>query len=396
VIGGAGLTVFLCGDVMTGRGIDQVLPHPGDPRIHEPCAPSAELYVRLAESANGPIPGPVDFSYIWGDALDELAKVGPSARVVNLETSVTRSDDYWRGKGINYRMNPANVPCITAARIDCCVLANNHTLDYGHAGLLETIGTLQQAGVKVAGAGRNRSEARAPAVIDVSRRSRVLVFGFGSVTSGIPSSWAATDSQPGISLLEDLSDTTLDDVRETIRRVKRPRDIVVASIHWGGNWGYGVPEEHVRFAHGLIRAGADVVHGHSSHHVRPIEVFEGKLILYGCGDFLADYEGIPNEGVFRSDLALMYFPTVDPILGRLSDLLMTPMRVKNFKANRASVEEARWLRDTINRESRDFDVRVGLRHGCRLELLGLPRPDSPTRRRERTGRPRWGDQSPTR
>jgi poly-gamma-glutamate synthesis protein (capsule biosynthesis protein) len=53
---------------------------------------------------------------------------------------------------------------------------------------------------------------------------------------------------------------------------------------------------------------------------------------------------------------------------------MTPMRIKNFRANRASVQEARWLRDTIDRESRDFGVRVGLRDG-RLALLGLPRLD---------------------
>jgi poly-gamma-glutamate synthesis protein (capsule biosynthesis protein) len=202
----------------------------------------------------------------------------------------------------------------------------------------------------------------------------VLVFGLGSATSGILSRWAATDSEPGVNLLEDLAEAPLELLRETIRLVKRPRDIVVASIHWGSNWGYAVPEEHVRFAHGLVRAGADVVHGHSSHHVRPMEIFEGKLILYGCGDFLDDYEGIPGEGGFRSDLTLMYFPTIDPIRGQLSDLLMTPMRIKNFRANRASVQEARWLRDTIDRESRDFGVRVGLRDG-RLALLGLPRLD---------------------
>lgn len=62
----------------------------------------------------------------------------------------------------------------------------------------------------------------------------------------------------------------------------------LAPDHWGGNWGYAVPAAHVRFAHGLIRAGADIVHGHSSHHVRPFETFDGKLILYGCGDFLDD------------------------------------------------------------------------------------------------------------
>lgn len=367
--GGASLlTLFLCGDVMTGRGVDQVLPHRGDPRIHEPDARSAELYVRLAESANGPIPRPVGFSYIWGDALEELAHARPAARIVNLETSVTRSDEYWRGKGIHYRMHPDNVPCISAAQIDCCVLANNHVLDYGLSGLLETIATLRSAGVKIAGAGRNLAEARAPALIDVPGEGRVVVFGFGTQTSGILPSWAARDARPGVNLLEDLSDDTIDRIREMIRSVKRPRDVVVASIHWGGNWGFAVPEEHVRFAHGLIQAGADVVHGHSSHHVRPIEVVEGKLVLYGCGNFLDDYEGIAGNEAFRNDLTAMYFPVIDPLTGRLSDLHMTPMRIRNFKANRASPGDARWLRDTINRESRQFDFRVELHEDHRLEL----------------------------
>jgi poly-gamma-glutamate synthesis protein (capsule biosynthesis protein) len=176
------------------------------------------------------------------------------------------------------------------------------------------------------------------------------------------------DTRPGVDLLEDLSDATLDRIRGMIRLVKRSRDVVVASIHWGGNWGYAVPAEHVRFAHGLIRAGVDVVHGHSSHHVRPIEVFDGKLILYGCGDFLDDYEGIGGKEKFRDELTLMYFPDVNPVTGRLSDLRLTPMRIKRFRANRASSGEAGWLEDTINREARRFNVRVELGDDHRLEL----------------------------
>ena len=362
------LKLFLCGDVMTGRGVDQVLPHPCDPRIHESYAQSAGTYVQLAERANGPIPHPVEFPYIWGDALEELARARPEARIINLETSITRSDDYWRDKGIHYRMHPDNVPCIGAARIDCCVLANNHVLDYGYSGLLETLETLARAGLRTAGAGRKLAEARKPAVIEVPSTGRVVVFAFGTEPSGIPPSWAATDDRPGVNLLEDLSDQTVGRIGDLVRGAKRPRDVVIASIHWGGNWGFGVPEEHVRFAHGLIRGGVDLVHGHSSHHVRPIEVFEGKLILYGCGDFLDDYEGIAGYEGFRDDLTLMYFPTVDPVTGRLVDLLMAPMQIKHFRANRASREDARWLRDTINRESRPFHVRLELREDHRLEL----------------------------
>ena len=82
--------VFLCGDVMTGRGIDQVLPHPCDPLIHESFVKSARDYVRLAEQVNGPIPRAVKFSYIWGAALEELNRRRPDARIIILEYRITR------------------------------------------------------------------------------------------------------------------------------------------------------------------------------------------------------------------------------------------------------------------------------------------------------------------
>src|SRR4029453_6689562 len=125
------VTFFLCGDVMTGRGIDQILPHPSRPQLFEPYVRSAVEYVNLAERANGPIARPVDYAYVWGDALAELERVRPDARIVNLETAVTASDDAWSGKGIHYRMHPANVSCLTVAKLDCCCLANNHVLDWG-------------------------------------------------------------------------------------------------------------------------------------------------------------------------------------------------------------------------------------------------------------------------
>ena len=123
------ITLFLCGDVMTGRGIGQIMPNPSHPRIYEAYVKDAGGYVELAERENGPIPRSVDPAYIWGDALDELERVAPDVRIINLETSITTSEAYWKGKGINYRMHPENRPCLTAAKIDCCTLANNHVLD---------------------------------------------------------------------------------------------------------------------------------------------------------------------------------------------------------------------------------------------------------------------------
>lgn len=361
------LTLFLCGDVMTGRGIDQVLPYPSDPRLHEPYVRDARRYVAIAEETNGPIPKPVDFNYIWGDILDELHRA--DLRIVNLETSVTASDDYERGKGINYRMHPRNMPCITAANIDCCALANNHVLDWGYAGLAETINTLQRVDIKTAGAGGNLAQAQSPAVMEVAAKARVLVFSYGMPSSGVPRQWGAAANRAGINLLTELSDEALYTVAEQVQSVRHPGDIVVVSIHWGENWGYDIPGEHIRFAHQLIdNAGVDIIHGHSSHHIKAMEVYHNKPVFYGCGDFLNDYEGIVGYEQYRSDLALMYFVTMDPASNELVNLEMVPTQVRLFQVNHAPREDVLWLERTLNREGKHLNNRVQITEDHKLVL----------------------------
>ncbi|WP_223487364.1 CapA family protein [Pseudomonas sp. A-RE-19] len=343
------LKLFLAGDVMTARGIDAVLPHPGDPRLYEAYVKNAGDYVRLAERLNGPIPLPVDFPYIWGIALDEFELRQPHARIINLETAVSRRGSP-EPKGINYRMTPENVPAISAAGIDCCVLANNHVLDWGAAGLADTLDTLSNNGMRSAGAGRNRQSVEAPAVLPQPDGRRLLVFGLGAPDSGIPSNWAATDKRAGIARLEDLSMHSLRPVAERILKYKHPGDLVVASIHWGGNWGFEIPHEQVRFAHALIdEAGVDLVHGHSSHHVKGIEVYREHLILYGCGDLLNDYEGIEGHTAFRGDLGLLYFASLAPG-GHLQSLDLIPTHLRRFRISRAEGDDRQWLHDTLSRE----------------------------------------------
>ncbi|MFB0555426.1 MAG: CapA family protein [Phycisphaerae bacterium] len=363
------ITMFMCGDVMTGRGIDQVLPHPGNPIIHETYVRIATQYVELAERINGPISKPVSFSYLWGDALGVLERANPDIRIINLETSITTINDYWRGKGIHYRMHPKNIPCLTAAKIDYCSLANNHVLDWGYGGLTETLDTLKQVHINSAGAGQNLQEAEMPAVMEVEGKGRVIVFSYGLQSSGIPYSWAASENRPGVNLLRSLSDPTVRHIKEQVEAVKQQRDIVVASIHWGSNWGYGIPSEQREFAHKLIDdAGVDIIHGHSSHHVKGIEVHKGRPIIYGSGDFLNDYEGISGYENFRDDLALMYFMSMNPSTGKLVQLRMTPIQIKRLKANHASRRDALWLREVLNREGKKFETRVEMNKDNTLTL----------------------------
>ncbi|WP_143626440.1 CapA family protein, partial [Streptomyces viridosporus] len=209
---GAVVTLFLCGDVMLGRGVDQILDRPGDPALREDYVTDARSYVRMAESVNGPIPAPVPPSWPWGEALRLLETAAPDVRIVNLETSVTRGGAFAPGKAVHYRMHPANVPALTVARPDVCVLANNHVLDFGRAGLEETLDTLERAGLRTAGAGRSAEEAYRPVAVPAGAGGRVLVLALGAGSSGIPPDWAATAALPGVARVPDLSAATADAV----------------------------------------------------------------------------------------------------------------------------------------------------------------------------------------
>jgi poly-gamma-glutamate synthesis protein (capsule biosynthesis protein) len=162
---------------------------------------------------------------------------------------------------------------------------------------------------------------------------------------------------------------TVSSIGELIRRFKRPADIVIVSIHWGPNWGYDVSVDERRFGRSLIdEAGVDVIHGHSSHHVKGIEVHRGRLILYGCGDFLNDYEGISGHESYCGDLGLMYFAKIDPAAGKLLELDMTPTRIRRFRVIRSSVSDAMRLADILNREGADAGTSVEMTGENRLRL----------------------------
>ncbi len=199
---------------------------------------------------------------------------------------------------------------------------------------------------------------------------RIVVFSFGSATSGIPDEWAAAPGRSGVNLLPDLSDAVAGRIARSTLSTREPGDLLVASIHWGGNWGYEVPEEHRRFAHRLIdEAGFDVVHGHSSHHPKGIEIHRNRPILYGCGDFITDYEGIGGYEAFRGDLAIMYLPRFAPGSGDLVALHLVPFRLRRFRLEHVPAEDLAWLHEVLNRESRRFGTCVEHGRDGALQVL---------------------------
>jgi poly-gamma-glutamate synthesis protein (capsule biosynthesis protein) len=152
----------------------------------------------------------------------------------------------------------------------------------------------------------------------------VLIFSLGMASSGIPARWAATEDRLGLQL------------------------------------GLHASEQQIRFAHRLIDGGVDVVHGHSSHHPRQVEVYRDKLILYGCGDLINDYEGVAGYEEYRDDPRLLYLVSVDPDTGKLAGLRMAHLQARRLRLCHASSNDAAWLCEVLDRVSRGFGSRVGL------------------------------------
>ena len=352
-------TLWLAGDVMTGRGIDQAMTHPCSPELYEGWVRDAREYLKLAEKVHGHIPVPVPPEHIWGEALAAIAEQQPDLRLVNLETAITTHGHPWPAKGIHYRMHPQHVNALQAARIDVCSLANNHAMDWGTDGLRETLQVLQGAEIRTAGAGTDLAAAQAPAVWHAPSGERWLVFAWASSDSGVPKPWQATPQAPGIQTLNTLDEHSALQLADTVARYRQPGDRVIVSLHWGSNWGWEVPAEQQQFAHRLIAWNvADLVHGHSSHHPRPIEVYQGKLILYGCGDLINDYEGIGGHGPDDPGISPLYFAQLSRHTGQLLRLDIQPWQLKKFRLTRADVHQQQAFLAQFNAQCAPYKTRL--------------------------------------
>ena len=359
------IRLALCGDVMLGRGIDQILPHPGDPTLYGPYA-DAKRYVRLAERKHGPIPVERGFDYVWGDALAEFEAFEPDLRLINLETAITAQGKPWPGKSIQYRMNPQNIDVLRCAKIDFCALANNHIMDWGYVSMGETAKTLATAGIAWAGCGRNRARAAAPAVLNVPGKGRAIVVSMATLSGHTPKPWAADAERPGVNLV-DMSDRGFDAVKHSVADIKQPGDILIASVHAGANFGHDIdPAERSFFRRLIDEAGFDLIHCHSSHHVKAIELHAGRPILYGTGDLIDDYEGIANSppvATLRPELGTIALAQFSPTIGTCSELLLRATRVRRLRVQRADPDETAIVCAILDRESAQFGTRIENRDG---------------------------------
>lgn len=263
---------------------------------------------------------------VWGDTLRFFASA--DASICNLECVISDRGTEWapEKKAFHFRTDPRNIEALTKARITAVTLANNHSLDFGPEAMNDTLGLLDSFGIKRAGAGRDISEASRAAYFEAGGVSVALL----SFTDNEPS-WEAKEKTPGVHFVPvDPADPRAISLFEAIGEAKKSADIVIASPHWGPNWGYRPVKTHIPFARAMIDAGADIVFGHSCHVFQGVELYKGRPIIYSAGDFIDDYA---VNDVERNDESFVFIVETDGT--RLKRVLLYPTMIIRFEARAA-------------------------------------------------------------
>lgn len=315
------VSLAFLGDLMLGRGV------------------SAELRWML----------PTD---CWGSTRPILQSA--DAVIANLECAITRCTRRWTKtpKVFHFRADPVAIDVLRAGNIRCVTLANNHTLDYGEEGLLETLRYLDMADLDFAGAGHNLAEAEEPALFEAAGLKVAVI----SLTDNEPA-FAAGKSRPGVNYLRIATDShTLRRLDEWIDRARcAGAQFIVLSPHWGPNMIEFPLPHHIDFAHEAIECGVDLVFGHSAHVFQALEVRDGKPIIFDAGDFLDDYA---VDARLRNDWSFIYLVEIDACERRVTHVRMIPVRLTYARVDVAQAAEAEAIRQRMVERCADFGTRL--------------------------------------
>ncbi|CAH6420196.1 Poly-gamma-glutamate capsule biosynthesis protein CapA [uncultured virus] len=313
------LRIALVGDCMLGRGLNNVLRRDG------PQSP-------------------------WGDDLLPTMRAA-SVLAGNLETSITARGVPFPHKAFRFRLDPSLSDTLALAGFDFLNLANNHALDYGVQGLVDTRDELKRLGIAHAGAGLDLSEASEADYLDVPSGSEWIRVGFLGAADH-PAEWRAGPQLPG-TFFVDVERGEWSALLEAVRRTRARCDVLVVYLHVGRNYvsGFRPYDTVLRLGRELVDAGADVVANSSAHHVLPFERHGDGLVLHGLGDFVDDYAVDP---AYRNDLGVLALVDlqVSPRSAtrrrvRARHLELVPTKIVDMRVRRAVGDDALWVLDRV-------------------------------------------------
>lgn len=256
--------------------------------------------------------------------------------IANLEAPLTRRGNEYAGKQFRFRAEPPVAAALQRAGVSAVTLANNHMLDFGTAGLEDTLQHLSAAKLAFVGAGRRLAEARRPAVITVKGKK----VGLLAYSLTLPDDFFATPFRAG------TAPGYLGHVRADVKELRGQVDYVVVSFHWGGELMTSPRPYQTVVARAAIDAGADIVIGHHPHVLQGIERYKNGLILYSLGNYVF---ATPSS---RSDRSIIAVMTLD---GSVREVELFPLNVLNREVRLQPAlldrKRARQVIDHLNRLS---------------------------------------------
>jgi poly-gamma-glutamate capsule biosynthesis protein CapA/YwtB (metallophosphatase superfamily) len=211
----------------------------------------------------------------------------------NLEGPLTDRGSPWP-KGYNFRTPPRFVSSLVSGRIGVVTLANNHTLDFGADGLIDTLAALDSAGVRHVGAGKNAMDAHAPAVVDANGLHVAFLGCVATPDEGGGFSiraWEAGPVAPGVALCSH------EGIVADVAASRRVADFVVVAIHAGDEYHTAPNTTQREMAAAALAAGADAVIGAHAHVVQPIELRDGRLVAFGLGNFVFALDDVDRANI---------------------------------------------------------------------------------------------------
>lgn len=297
---------------------------------------------RLVNETISQMQGEDRFRYPWGTVLPYLQNT--DLNLVNLETTLTNSNKIVP-KVFNYKASPEKVAILKEGNIEVVTLANNHIGDFSDEGLLETLDTLDKAGIQHVGAGANIGAAQKPVII-TKNNIRIGIIGYTDNEPG----WLATNEKPGTNYIR-VGD--IETITEQIKELRPNVDILIVTSHWGPNKRQRPTQEFINFAHAIIDAGADIIHGHSAHIFQGIELYKNKVIFYDTGDFVDDYAVDP---ILRNDRSFFYTVTIEK--NGVKKIKLIPTLISNMQVNVATGTERDAILKRLQELSADFDTKI--------------------------------------
>lgn len=263
----------------------------------------------------------------------------------NLETSITNRGTEWPEKSYNFRSDPKNLKSMEAAGMDVLALANNHILDYGYDGLLDTIKHIDNTRIKRVGAGKNKEDAMKAVIVE----KEGFKIGILSASRVVPHvEWYATGNRPG---LIGAYDGHIEELLKEVQELKKDVDLIVLSIHWGIEGSSEPKDQDLLLARKLIDGGVDLIMGHHPHVLQGIEIYKGKPILYSLGNFV-----FGTQGELTSNTMIAQINIVD---GEMNNIEIIPFQIELGRPMPVTEDIRRSKIAYLNKISKRFGVKIG-------------------------------------